>query len=241
MKRLAYVLMAAGVLVAVVAFNMDVTVGGSGIANINMMAQRQNLLIVGCVGFLGGVVLLMGTLRQGDSNPPSSVQQLGERQAGGGSPFAAALAFWTERDIGRKLVLVSVSLILLSFCLSWEVSSIDYATGAYALPGGTVELSQALIGVLVWTYPFLVSATRAPLNTNGLTLNGVVGGLWIGAAAYRFNSLHEYMAEHTGIQMENGIGFWLALLAIMVLSAGIFKIVKPSAPGQSMEEEASEL
>lgn len=65
MKRLAYVLMAVGVLVSAIAFNLDVTVGDSGFANINMMTQRQNLLIVGCVGFLGGIVLLIGALQQG--------------------------------------------------------------------------------------------------------------------------------------------------------------------------------
>jgi hypothetical protein len=59
--------MAVGVLVAVIAFNLDVTVGDSGFANINMMAQRQNQLIVGCVGFLGGIVLLIGALQQGNS------------------------------------------------------------------------------------------------------------------------------------------------------------------------------
>jgi len=58
--------MAVGVLVSVVAFTMDVTVGDSGIVNMNLMAQRQNLLIVGCVAFLAGIVVLVGGQRQGE-------------------------------------------------------------------------------------------------------------------------------------------------------------------------------
>lgn len=66
MKKLAYVLMAVGVLIAVIAFNLDVTVGDTRIVNLNLMAQRQNLLLVGCVAFLAGVVLLVGVQRSGD-------------------------------------------------------------------------------------------------------------------------------------------------------------------------------
>jgi len=64
MKRIAHVLMVVGVLVAVIAFNLDVTVGDTGIVNINSMAQRQNFLIIGCVGFLAGIVLLVGVQQQ---------------------------------------------------------------------------------------------------------------------------------------------------------------------------------
>lgn len=66
MKRLAYLLVAVGALIAIFAFNMDVTVGDSGIVNMNMMAQRQNLLIVGCVAFLAGIVLVVGVQRQAE-------------------------------------------------------------------------------------------------------------------------------------------------------------------------------
>ena len=67
MKKLANLLMVLGAIVAVVAFTMDVTVGDSGIVNMNLMAQRQNLLIVGCVAFLAGIVVLVGGQRQGEA------------------------------------------------------------------------------------------------------------------------------------------------------------------------------
>ncbi|MFS2003805.1 hypothetical protein ACEN9F_09285 [Duganella sp. CT11-25] len=66
MKRLASILMVVGALIAVIAFNLDVTAGETGIVNMNMMAQRQNLLIIGCVAFLAGIVLLVGIQRQGE-------------------------------------------------------------------------------------------------------------------------------------------------------------------------------
>jgi len=67
MKKFAYVLMAVGVLIVIIAFNLDVTVGDSGIVNMNMMAQRQNVLIVGCVVFLAGIVVFVGGQRHAGS------------------------------------------------------------------------------------------------------------------------------------------------------------------------------
>lgn len=64
MKRLANILMVLGAIVAIIAFNLDVTGGDGRIVNMNLMAQRQNLLIIGCVGFLAGIVLLVGVQRQ---------------------------------------------------------------------------------------------------------------------------------------------------------------------------------
>jgi hypothetical protein len=67
MKKLANLLVVLGAIVAVISFTMDVTVGDSGIVNMNLMAQRQNLLIVGYVAFLAGIVLLVGGQRQAES------------------------------------------------------------------------------------------------------------------------------------------------------------------------------
>ncbi|MYN04398.1 hypothetical protein GTP41_20095 [Pseudoduganella sp. DS3] len=61
---MAYALIAVGILVVLIAFNLDVTVGETSIVNMDMMAQRQNLLIVGCVGFLAGVVIFVGAQQQ---------------------------------------------------------------------------------------------------------------------------------------------------------------------------------
>lgn len=139
MKKLAYVLMAVGVLVVIIAFNLDVSVGNTGIANINMMAQRQNLLIVGCVGFLGGIILLIGALQQ-----RVNTQSLGPERiptAGATSAKSTAIAFWKQLDMGRKLVLGSAPVLLLSFCFPWETSSINMANGPYALSGDAVAAS----------------------------------------------------------------------------------------------------
>lgn len=64
MKRLANLLMVLGAIVAIIALNLDVTGGDGRIVNMNLMAQRQNWLILGCVGFLAGIVLLVGAQRQ---------------------------------------------------------------------------------------------------------------------------------------------------------------------------------
>lgn len=64
MKRLANLLMTIGAVIAIIAFNFDVT-GGGRFVNMDLMAQRQNLLMVGCVAFLAGIVLLVGAQRQG--------------------------------------------------------------------------------------------------------------------------------------------------------------------------------
>lgn len=234
MKRLACVLMAVGVLVAVIAFNLDVTVGDSGLTNINMMAQRQNLLIVGCVGFLGGILLFIGALQQGASKAQAVVpEQKNERVAV--SVKAGAIAFWKQRDLGRKIVLGSASLLLLSFCFPWEVSSMNFATGPYTISRTWIEISQAAIGLLLWAYPCHVSATRAAVNSNGLMINGAAAALWIGSVAYKFHSFHNDMAEQTIIHMENGTGFWLGLIACVGLLAGIVKIVTATAD-QSAEQ-----
>jgi hypothetical protein len=76
--------MVVGVLIAIIAFNLDVTVGDSGIVNMNMMAQRQNLLIVGCVAFLAGIVLFVGVQRQGESKEvvkPARQDEMAARSA----------------------------------------------------------------------------------------------------------------------------------------------------------------
>ena len=116
--------MAVGVSVAVIAFNLDVTVGDSGFANINMMAQRQNLLIVGCVGFLSGIVLLIGALQQGNSKAQHPVPEQDANVVRATSATSAVMTFWKQRDTGGKLVLASAILLLLSFCFPWEVSSV---------------------------------------------------------------------------------------------------------------------
>jgi hypothetical protein len=240
MKKFAYVLMAVGVLVAIIAFNLDVTVGDSGITNMNMMAQRQNLLIVGCVGFLGGIVLLIGALQQVNSKVQPPVPEQTANVFSVTSTKSMAIAFWKQRDMGRKLVLVSASLLLLSFCFPWEESSITSSNGPYALPGRWIGLSHAAIGLLLWVYPCFVSATKASLHTNGLTFNGVVAALWIGRVAYKFYDFHEEMAEQTAIQMENGVGFWIGLVACVVLIAGIVMIVRAAADhgmGQVISED----
>lgn len=239
MKRLAHALIAVGVLVTVIAFNLDVTVGDAGIVNMNMMAQRQNLLIVGCVGFLGGIVLLIGTLQQGNSKAQSPVPEVDANADGATSGKSTVIAFWKQRDMGRKLILASVLVILSSFCFPWEVSSVNFASVPYALPGSTIELSQAAIGLLLWVYPCLISATRASLNPDGLTFNGVVAAIWIGYVAYRFHDVHEGMAEQTAIHIKNGFGFWLGLIAVLILIAGIVKIVRAAAD-QGAEKVVSE-
>lgn len=239
MKRLAYVLMAVGVLVAVIAFNLDVTVGDSGFANINMVAQRQNLLIVGCVGFLGGIVLLIGALQHGNSKAQQPVPEQDANVVSATSAKSAVMTFWKQRDSGEKLVLVSAPLLLLSFCFPWEVSSVTFATGPYEISGTWIEMSRAAVGLALWAYPCLVSIGRARLNSNGLMLNGVVAALWIGNIAYKFHDFHEEMAEQTAIQMENGVGFWIGLVACAVLIAGVM-IVRDAA-NQAMGRGASEV
>lgn len=239
MKRLAYVLMAVGVLVAAIAFNLDVTVGDSGFANINMMAQRQNLLIVGCVGFLGGIVLLIGGLQQGNLKAQQPVPEQDANVVSATSAKSAVMTFWKQRDSGGKLVLASALLLLLSFCFPWEVSSVTFATGPYDISGTWIEMSQAAIGLVLWAYPCLVSIGRASRNSNGLMLNGVVAALWIGNIAYKFHGFHEDMAEQTSIHMENGVGFWLGVVACVVLIAGIVMIVRAAAD-QGAEQVVSE-
>lgn len=160
MKRLAYVLITVGVLVAAIAFNLDVTAGDSGIANINMMTQRQNLLIVGCVGFLGGIVLLFGALQQENSKAQPPVPEQDAKVAGITSAKSAVIAFWKQRDTGGKLVLASALLRLLSFCFPWEVSSVTFATGPYEISGTWIEMSQAAVGLVLLAYPCLVKWTR---------------------------------------------------------------------------------
>lgn len=84
-----------------------------------------------------------------------------------------------------------------------------------------------------------MSTTRDSLNPNGLTFNGVVAALWIGSVAYRFYNAHEDMAEQTAIHMENGFGFWLGLVAVLLLIAGIVKILRAAAD-QCAEQAVSE-
>jgi len=145
--------MVVGVLVALIAFNLDVTAEDSGVVNMNMMAQRQNLLIVGSVGFLGGIVLLIGALQQVNSKAQPPVPQQDVNVVKPSLAKSAIVTFWKQRDLGRKLVLASACLLLLSFCFPWEVSSINFQNGPHALPGTWISLSQAAIGLLLWAYP----------------------------------------------------------------------------------------
>lgn len=77
MKKIGKLLVMLGAVVALIAFNLDVTGGDGRIVNMNMMAQRQNLLIIGCVVFLAGVVLLVGAQSQSGTvrEMPTGLQQ----------------------------------------------------------------------------------------------------------------------------------------------------------------------
>lgn len=96
MKKLAYLLIIVGVLTAVIAFNLDVTVGDSGITNMNLMAQRQNLLIVGCVGFLAGIVLLVGTQHQKISSATLQTEAQGSQPLSKSAPVATRISSLIE-------------------------------------------------------------------------------------------------------------------------------------------------
>lgn len=245
MKKIAYVLMAVGVLLAVIAFNLDVTVEDSGIVNMNMMAQRQNLLIVGCVGFLGGIILLIGTLKQGGVVTMRAEPEQGSEQEDSEVQVppvkSAVLEYWQQQAIGSKLILASAPLILLSFCFSWEVASNTFADGPHDTTTWMIGISRALVALLLWVYPCLVTAAVVRPHINGMAFNGIAAALWMGWIAYRFDDVHEYMTKHEHIDMSNGFGFWLGLLAVLLLVTGIFKVVTGTFVDPDDEQAASEV
>ena len=61
MKFASRFLIALGVIIILIAFNMKVSVRGADVINFNMVAERQNFLLVGCVMFIAGIILYAAT------------------------------------------------------------------------------------------------------------------------------------------------------------------------------------
>jgi hypothetical protein len=61
MKEWGYIIVFAGVCYLFYAFNMDVSYNGAGVVNLDLIARRQNHLIVACLAtFLGAMMAIFG-------------------------------------------------------------------------------------------------------------------------------------------------------------------------------------
>jgi hypothetical protein len=67
MKKISVGMLILSAVLVLWGLTMNVTVGESGIVNINLLAQRQNLLLLGCAILIGGVILFVSK-QSGNSN-----------------------------------------------------------------------------------------------------------------------------------------------------------------------------
>ncbi len=71
MNVISRILVALGIILVTIAFNLSVSTDGSDIINLNMVSQRQNLLMIGCVVFIAGIILVASSLRNREDVPDS--------------------------------------------------------------------------------------------------------------------------------------------------------------------------
>jgi hypothetical protein len=74
MKFASRFLIALGVIIILIAFNMKVSVRGADVINFNMVAERQNFLLVGCVMFIAGIILYAATNQNKTRNFQNAVE-----------------------------------------------------------------------------------------------------------------------------------------------------------------------
>lgn len=213
MRVTAILLLVCGVVAAIIAFNMDVSIDGSRFANLDMMAQRQNILIAGGVAFIAGIIVWVGSELRTRSRDMTGLPSL-QRTGRGLVPGAATSL------LGRKVILSSSILALIAVFLPWQTNGVmsgdEYQHVSYVF----ADFFTALSFVVLWMYPSCIIVSER-LYIHGLLVTAsACAALWWSWKFYNLLSWSLYAGEKTGIIVELSGGVFLSGLAVILLVCG---------------------
>jgi len=207
-RLIAISLLVFGILGAFFAFNMSIAAPGTSIANLSLMAERQNILLLAAVFFLSGTILFAADHLRGGTLVAQPAKIATSPQ----------ISLWSSRAIIGLVVLVCVGL---GFYRQSETLSFGpfWVLMIFALLEARIDASVSPIRTTV----FILSLAVVALVVTGLFLRDTVPELpaFVSKAQseaaeleYRF-SLDRWMKERVPIAEGNGY----ALLAVLLGSA----------------------
>lgn len=238
MKTAAKLLIALGVLIVLIAFNMDVSIEGAEVVNINMVSERQNLLIVGCIVFIAGIILIAASSSNkiSASNLPDSTESVDSshviqhKSDVPNEPNTAflkkkILAIWNYQDLGGKIIFLSGIMAVLSLGLSWQYIELHGANGSSLMVSKKyVGIANFIVMTLLWGYPIKAILEQSAIKTNILMVCAGLSFAWIAKIYYDFYDFHAFSIHHMNIDEKLlptvGLGMILAAIASAAFIAG---------------------
>lgn len=213
-------LMVAGMLVVLIAFNMDVTVDDAKIVNLSLMAERQNLLIIGCVIFISGIILFAAS-RNGIAQSSHPIAKNPERTI----KFNAKVSeIWRYQDAGGKLILISSILALLCLVLYWEYVEIAGKNDSFRwLSRDYIEIKNFIAIIMIWIYPIKHATQKSPANFRLLIICATLSIVWAVLVFYRFYYFQGLYLQTAPVEFmpKMGVGMIVAAIASIFFATGV--------------------
>ena len=249
MKLTAKFLIVLGVIVVFIAFNMNVSVNGSSVININMMSERQNILLLGCVAFVSGIILFATSVinnssknqTNSDAETDAGFKLIAPSATGDQKKISldrlktSIFSIWNSQDLGGKLIIVSIILAIISFPLYWTHIKLNGANGSSLEIGYHAKLKDFIVVFLLWIYPVKMMIERSAGKISVLTALATGAFFWSLWKYYDLYQLNEfstyYLKFNRDLESQPSVGMLLITLASATFVAGVIaKHFHRSAP-----------
>lgn len=220
MKYISALLIFLGAALTLVALNLDVTVDDSEVTNLNLMAQRQNLLIIGCVIFIAGIIVCVSSIKSSTVHKEESaaMDKLGKLNL---------TALWHKYDSCAKMFVLSSLAIFVAACIPWEIFGVRSGGQFMSVGSHYLGLAQTVVVFMLWAYPVYTLIIPKNRLFKILTINTIAAALWMGWSIFKFWAWSLEMEKETGVEINAGKGIFLASTAVLFLIVGTFLARSP--------------
>lgn len=221
MKFMSKLLMTLGVLIILFALNMSVSIDGANIVNLNLVSDRQNYIIIGCVAFISGIILFAASgNRATQSNYP-----VFKRQESNFKSKGRIAEMWVSQDKGGKLILISS--IFAIFCLMpyWQyVELIGENDNSHYITRDYIGVKNFIVVIFIWAYPIKAVFQKSIANLRLMGICATLSIVWVVFVFYGFYQFNAF-ASQKGLAIEflpkMGLGMILAAIASVFFATGV--------------------